>query len=81
MLVGPFDSTQKAAGVAANQFVPPSIWVQLANACHKYGLVPLDLSVDLTMITNTVSICYNSHIIPWYHSSFTLGEVVRRSLS
>ena len=81
MLVGPFDFTQKNTGVAANQFVPPSIWMQLAMICHRYGRVPLDLSFDPTTSTNTVSVCHNYHSVPWYHSSLAFSEVGRHSLS
>ena len=80
ILVGPFDFAPKATGTAANQFVPPTIWAQLATACHECGLVPPDLSFDPATCTNTVFICRNSHSVPWYHSSLVFSEVVRRSL-
>ena len=77
LCVVPFDFIAKSPGIAGNQFIEYKKRGKLSEVCHQNGLVPPDLSSDPVTRTNTVFIGQDKRIVPWYHSSMALDEVIR----
>ena len=81
LLVGPFDFMPNSHGRAGNQFFAAEEWKKLSEACHRHGLVPPNLSGDSVTRTNTTFTCTVNSSVPWYHSSISLGELIRQSIT
>ena len=80
MLVGPFDFAPKEHGVAKHQIVPSRVWDDLAAACHSQGLVSPTLSTDPIAASNTIVICEDTNLVPWYHSSVSFANAVEKCI-
>ena len=79
--IGLFYFMPKSHGRAGNQFIAAEEWEKLSEACHHHGLVPPNLSSDSITSTNTMFTCTNNSSVPWYHSSISLGELIRQNIT
>ena len=77
-LVRSFKFVPKLPGITGNQFIANKIWEQLSVEYHHYGIVSPDLSSDLVMCINTVSLCQHSRSVSWHQSSILFTKAIHR---